>query len=434
LGFLIRHVEKLVLGTVLVALLGCVVFLYGGLQASKEHVSSVKRVAADIDNTNELQERRAEEFTGARLLVNSDIGWSVGDTEKGTALFVPPKFLLCSNHDCAYVVKVGQEICHHCGRRQGVTEDPKKKIDLDEVELDAKGDTDGDGIPNAVENLVPFLDARVASDALRDEDQDWFSNLQEYTAQTAMDDPKSHPPLVHKLRVLGFQRKSLPIFFSKLIRHNPEDKSTWDIFMRYKTTGGRDKTGIFRVGDDVLDYHINDIEYREKTVFDQSIKADKIINMSKLTLQKEGQEPLDLVLGQKTHEQGVFVHFLYLTHPTDPRRCRRVVASLDEPVVLPDRAGQRESYKIAEVGYKEYAAVLKPVDGPEDAEGFLVLRFNRMVDMPTPTTEPGMDYDEEGNMEGENYEMYEGEGGGSVGPGAGSAYRRPGTGTRTRRY
>lgn len=53
-------------------------------------------------------------------------------------------------------------------------------------------DSDGDGIPDSFENQYSFLDPNDPNDALLDYDEDGVSNLAEYLAGTALDDPLSY--------------------------------------------------------------------------------------------------------------------------------------------------------------------------------------------------------------------------------------------------
>jgi hypothetical protein len=83
--------------------------------------------------------------------------------------------------------------CPHCGKDQ--SEEGKR----------AGGDSDGDGIPDEIEEQYAFLNPVDPTDASADQDSDGFSNLEEYLAGTDMADPKSHPSRVVFLRVRGIE-------------------------------------------------------------------------------------------------------------------------------------------------------------------------------------------------------------------------------------
>ncbi len=65
-------------------------------------------------------------------------------------------------------------------------------------------DSDGDGIPDEVEDKYDFLNPVNALDAAGDQDNDGFSNLEEYLAKTDMNDASSHPDRAVFLRVREF--------------------------------------------------------------------------------------------------------------------------------------------------------------------------------------------------------------------------------------
>ncbi len=67
--------------------------------------------------------------------------------------------------------------------------------------LEAEQDSDGDGIPDAVEKKWG-LNPADPNDARGDLDKDGYSNLEEYKAGTDPRDPTKHPTAVAKLRLL----------------------------------------------------------------------------------------------------------------------------------------------------------------------------------------------------------------------------------------
>jgi len=79
--------------------------------------------------------------------------------------------------------------------------------DGDGIIDDSDSDDDGDGLPDAYENLHAFLDPLNSADALLDQDGDGFDNLSEYHAVTDPDNASENPgtSAIHKVVSNGGQ-------------------------------------------------------------------------------------------------------------------------------------------------------------------------------------------------------------------------------------
>lgn len=98
---------------------------------------------------------------------------------------------------CGRPIPFDAMVCPFC------TKDQPEIIDA------SKTDSDLDGIPDIWEKEWG-LNASDPSDALRDDDGDGFSNVEEFTAGTNPKDAGSRPPLIVKLRVAG--RRATPFY------------------------------------------------------------------------------------------------------------------------------------------------------------------------------------------------------------------------------
>ncbi len=382
LSFFVKHVEKLILGIFMVALLAVLWTMIAAVKDAQHDVTVLEDLPnAAVSRTGDLKRLKESDFNAPAVLQDTRLVWVAGGNpdERPTNLFALHKYIQCANAECLYVMPFVVDVCPECGTNQG---DARGKID---APISKDGDMDGDLIPDWYEEKYHFLDPKVAADALRDFDGDGFTNLEEFLAGTAPDDPASHPPLIEKLRLVGVKKQSLPVLFYKLDTYGAKDKANWDIFLKV-VENGREKLKIARVGDVILDYKIIDINQVRKLVYDASTKSEKLSDFSEVTLQKEGQEPVLLVLGKTTQESGLILTFVYLSHPTDMRQLKPTRQSGDEPISLTDTVGQKEVYDILTIGAEQVRvkAVNLPGNKKKEGEEFNIQKFNRLVDMQRP--------------------------------------------------
>jgi hypothetical protein len=114
------------------------------------------------------------------------------------SLGTPERRLLCVK--CAKPIAWGVEKCTFCG----VAQPKEEKIDLAAV------DTDGDGIPDLEERMLN-LNPEDGSDVDLDNDNDGFSNIEEYQAKTDMNDAKSHPSYQSRISLAKIEGTKLTV-------------------------------------------------------------------------------------------------------------------------------------------------------------------------------------------------------------------------------
>ncbi|MDD5726978.1 MAG: hypothetical protein PHV59_00300 [Victivallales bacterium] len=153
---------------------------------------------------------------------------------------------------------------------------PLKKID---IVIDPGLDRDNDGIPNAIE-LKLGLNPENPDDALTDLDNDGFPNIFEYQEKTKINDPKSHPEMYKRLRLIEFRETLLPVELKTVVTNNKKDPKDWDIQIN-EVQGGKTKTKFEYLGGSMLldktSYKIVKIEpkYEEQRHSGTIVKKDK---------------------------------------------------------------------------------------------------------------------------------------------------------------
>ncbi len=367
-----RHYEKIILGFFLVLVLG----------GSGYRLADLRRVRLELEqyraNSKTLKSATVGDMIKpldpkqfrAELAVfdTKRLEWKADNEPGGGDLMNPRQYMRCANPECPYYILYDMDVCPYCHTKQG---EKKKKG------VSSGDDMDRDGIPDEFEKKYKALDPNVSTDADRDSDGDWFSNRQEYEADTSPDDPKSHPPYAEKLRFLGTIRKPLDIMFTRLIRNDPNDPKSWDLFLRVRK-GGRWKNRIRRIGESAGDYKILDVRYKSKKVFQKATNTEVTKDVSEVVLQKGNEEPITLVRNETTFEKGIIVRFALLSDLYSPARCRQFTAKKGVPFTIEGPYKQKETWVVTDVGPR--SVVIKPPNSKPDTKGITVKPVNFRTD------------------------------------------------------
>jgi hypothetical protein len=198
-----RHYDKLIVVVVLIGLAVSLFYLTSAAGPAREReeenykrqLQNLKPVSASLEAID------MSEYEAAVRQTRSPLQLELPDTQQA-GFFAPERRVICVVKECQKLIPYAAENCPFCGGKQPV---PR--------EHDLELDSDGDGIPDRVENQLG-LNPNDPSDAKGDLDGDGFSNLEEYLAKTDPKDPKSHPALVALLRVKELRGKRLPLLFS----------------------------------------------------------------------------------------------------------------------------------------------------------------------------------------------------------------------------
>ena len=147
-------------------------------------------------------------------------------------------------------------------------------VNIEEAVIITANDTDGDGISNEDEKKYN-LNPEDKYDATYDTDGDGFSNRYEIAQKTDPTKANEHPPLWHRLRVVGVSKVELPIKLMVVNTNNNPDKTKWDIqynLPRTRRGQTRIKSEFVALGDEIqVDendkrmYKIIDVRHEENT-------------------------------------------------------------------------------------------------------------------------------------------------------------------------
>jgi hypothetical protein len=250
----IKHYEKVVLGFFLLLLLLSGVLVLGAFDRSKKELEQKKQEAVSkakggsilptLDPARFTAEENLRDTRKTLAIVNT-----AKDDPKGS-LIVPNRYVKCFSEKCNYLLALSSDTCPFCDTKQ-------LELGKDSEEGD---DTDGDGIPDLVEQKYPaFLHYLNPQDARQDYDNDGFLNIEEYRAQTAMDDPDVFPPLGNLVRCIKTFRRPLPLQLRNVDTYNSTDKAKWEIALNYfdvRTQRQRSRTLL--IGESFMDFKLLD--------------------------------------------------------------------------------------------------------------------------------------------------------------------------------
>jgi len=361
-----RHVEKIMLAGVLAGCLACSLLLYRGLRDARQRIAEVRTSIPSATEGPLLTALVPEEFGGGELLAGGPAQWRIRNGEGETTLFEPSPFVGCINQRCSSLVRPTQDLCRWCDTHQSVAPVVPRPFD-----------TDGDRIPDVVENELDLLDPRDPTDADRDHDGDFFTNIEEFLAKTDLADARSHPPLAFKLRFLGLSaEEGVPVKFIHLERDNSPDKTRWSVLLRYRSaTSNLVRTGVFHIGDQLAGCRISDIVSKHKRVLNPGTNAVEIVDVSELVFERDNGGTVTVVLGAEPVKTSRSARFALVTDGRDPADCPRITVRPNEPLILGGMAGPSEAYRIAGIHKDEQVVLLKRVNGTEHAgQEFIVAK------------------------------------------------------------
>ena len=191
-NFLKKHYDKLLVGVSLALLAASLWFLASG-SSDAERARGEFRRSIDSSKLDKPAGRLSSDVFDAAL----DRFETPYRMSEGGAFLVAAERVACVNADCRRPIRIDADECPYCQAEQ-----PTGEVSED-------WDSDGDGIPDAVETAWG-LNPRDPTDAEQDLDGDGFTNLEEFAAKT---DPRAadvHPPKFDFLRVSDVEVKKFP--------------------------------------------------------------------------------------------------------------------------------------------------------------------------------------------------------------------------------
>ena len=155
---------------------------------------------------------------------------------------------------------------------------------------------------------LDLLDPKVLT---QDPDKDGFTNLEEFSAKTDPQDPKSHPEYITKLRLQRVIKKPFRFIFKSWFG-NPEQPESLDF--QIETVDLKQPTQFVKMNAEVRGTSFKVTKFEMKSFVDSNqIRKDA----SELSLQSEDGESMVLVVEKTGNLPKVFVRFKYLWNGTE---------------------------------------------------------------------------------------------------------------------
>ncbi len=340
--FLKNNMEKVALLFFVIALILVSLILWSDVQTWSNKLDQqsdfVTDAGVDGDQVTPVED---DQFNALQKLNQPDSEWPPPENETLGSLVKPPGFIWCANANCRHWIPANAAACPFCSEKQG---------DMDKQIVDSGDqDSDGDGIPDSFEQKYEFLDPSNPLDAVEDFDNDFFSNYAEYKAETAPDNPNSHPLLVTRLFLLGVTRDPFNATLRQITADEDRPKDSWDIQVEVFKDGNKRTqfTGLGKkLAVDNVEYEIVEIEKVEEEVFNPSTNAKVMVDRSFIVLKNADGEEVKLVRAQAAFNKEDTVRFGLVLDPNDRTTWRTYSVTSDQQLTLTDANGNEEKYSV----------------------------------------------------------------------------------------
>lgn len=289
LGFLKKYYEKIILAVFLLVFIISLILLILALIKSQE----IKEEDLKFPMKQPEYRRINPDDFGVQKNFESEKKWekvtarTEGDKDF-TDLLSPYKIARCPNPECQKLIPRSSFVPNgSCPICKFALQGPE-----DKARPSPQHDTDEDGIPDK-EEIAAGLNPNDPTDALKDLDNDGFSNLEECRAKTKIKDPKSHPPYAKRIYIESIKRNKLPMVLTKVTAHG-EDKKTWSIQVE-QVIDGKSRTKFYKINSAVM---LNDRKYEIKDITSETVEErvdsrnTRKRNVFSIVIQEEGDKPI----------------------------------------------------------------------------------------------------------------------------------------------
>jgi hypothetical protein len=341
---LLKFYDKIVLGILLLVLAATLIVLTNALNAARATVK-----IADDDFLTSVSKKSEippldEGIFAARIELTDEDNW---DRVKAEGNLVDPARYTFARDGSPYLLHYSTRVNpfnkkpdlgaeEGSGTTTAAGSNGGKPTDGDGPTADSGQDSDGDGIPDAVETALG-KNPNFAGDANVDTDGDGFSDLEEFRFKTASDNVASHPPLATVLRFHKVIAEPLPVMLFNVTPTDPEDKTTWDIQVRVKV-GKSSKQRFTKIGRVIsgTTFKVVDASYSV------AIKDGVTQKIFQIVVETPGGETVNLTEKKQAYGANSYYQFAYVLEWPP----KSVKARLGGKFSLTGKGGKKEVYTL----------------------------------------------------------------------------------------
>ena len=266
--------EMLILVVVLVALLVSTVLLVLKIRAEKGKIAEMQNAVTSGGATAE-----AIDLTKYQAMLD-ELRADIPATMFSNRMFISEKRVACIG--CEKPISYNAEVCPFCGM----------------VQPGGGDDMDGDGMPDNYEDEHGF-NSNNPDDADLDADNDGFTNVEEFRAETNPRDKTDRPPWPAKLRVVRLRKVPFVLRFNSVQEVRPGIKS---FQLNLRTLK---KTYFVNVGDVINDKQNNVMGIKILEFLPKAEKGPTLI------VEKDSRK-LPLVKDKPVTENDIVVYIIFL--------------------------------------------------------------------------------------------------------------------------
>lgn len=293
--FLVKHYEKIVLAFLLFLFAISMIYLVGIISSAAElkmEQLEIKPREADWKQINNI-DFKSEDFIFSSVFMRNTI-WNKSVSRQSEPVFSDLVLMAASMRcpHCERFIPNHYLADHKCPLCQGELPTPDNAVIVDSGEM-----SDSDLIPLDVK-IKYGIDPKDPRAVHYDLDGDGFSNLFEYQQNSALDNPRNHPPMYMRLYMTALRQIELDPMLMK-VSASGTNKENWDIQINVERSSGNAKTRFLVLGDNIQleskrNYKIIDVISDIKTVKEGNVEVQR--DESKIVCESNDDQKLKVTM------------------------------------------------------------------------------------------------------------------------------------------
>jgi hypothetical protein len=348
---LIKQLDKLVLGVVLITFILILLWL----------METINKSTQETSNTSSVQVRRTvytpldPATASTESYFNRSTLWQKSskrnnDNKSGNYIISYTDFLIPFKIARSIANGANDKLIPYENYLVGIcpiSKQPLPKPDSDQLSnYTSSYDYDEDGIPDVMEKKYG-MNPEYNQDAQFDSDNDSFSNIVEYRYnKEGVLDPKIHPPLITRIRLVRVASTKIPITIKHILKVG-YNKDNWKIQINIRTPYQGWRTKFLKIGDkfevNKIKYVIKDIKEEYETSLNPKLGILESVDKSVIVLEDSLDQTINAVMEQPVFEPNrrVVIKDLFTN--------KEIITKINNIVSIGDAKTGVEKYKLISI-------------------------------------------------------------------------------------